>query len=67
MREKWEEERQEKNKELFDVIHHLKEKEEEVKGLLEKQVQAVEEATEKLKASHQQEITNLMEKHQREV
>ncbi|XP_017270711.1 pericentrin isoform X2 [Kryptolebias marmoratus] len=69
-REKWEKERQEKEK-LFGVTHlleeQMKEKEEEVKALLEKQGLAVKEATEKLKASHQQEIKNLMEKHQQEV
>lgn len=51
--------------------HHLeeqrREREEEVKALLEKQVVAVEEASERLKTSHQQDIKNLMEKHQQEV
>lgn len=69
-KEKWEEERQEKEK-LLGVTHlleeQMKEKEEEVKALLEKQVLAVEEATEKLKASHQQEMKDLMQKHQQEV
>lgn len=41
--------------------------EEEVKALLEKQLMAVEEATERLKTSHQQEMKDLMEKHQQEV
>lgn len=71
MKEKWEEEKLEKDKEIFDVRHlleeQMKEKVDEVKALLEKQAQAVEEATEKLKASHQQEIKDLMEKHQQEV
>lgn len=44
-----------------------REREEEVKALLEKQVLAVEEAREKLKTSHQQEIKDLLEKHQQEV
>lgn len=51
--------------------HHLeeqrREREEEVKALLETQVVAVEEATERLKTSHQQEMKDLMEKHQQEV
>lgn len=70
-KEKWEEERQEKDKELIDVRQHLeeqrREREEEVKALLEKQIVAVEEATERLKTSHQQEMEDLMEKHQQEV
>lgn len=45
----------------------MKEREEEVKALLQKQVLAVEEATQKLKSSHQQEINDLMEKHHQEV
>lgn len=67
MKEKWEEERLEKDKEIFDVRHlldeQMKEKVDKVKALLEKQAQAAE----KLKVSHQQEIKDLMEKHQQEV
>ncbi|XP_070776144.1 pericentrin [Enoplosus armatus] len=70
-REKWEEERQEKEKEHLDVRHHLeeqrREREEEVKALLDKQVVAVEEATERLKTSHKQEIKDLKEKYQQEI
>lgn len=44
-----------------------KEKEEELKFLLEKQVQAVEDVEEKLRSTHQQELKTLMEKHQQEV
>lgn len=70
-REKWEEERQEKAKELLDVRYHLKEQikqtEEEVKALLEKQVTAVAEVTERLETSYQQERKDLMEKQQQEV
>lgn len=69
-KEKWEEERQEKEK-LIDskrlLVEKVKEKEEEVKVLLEKQILAVEEATARLKASHEQEVRNLIEKHQQEV
>lgn len=43
------------------------EREEEVKALLERQVLALEEATERLRTSHQQEIKDLMDKHQQEV
>lgn len=44
-----------------------RERQDEIKALLEKQVHAVEEATQKLKTSHEQDIKNLMEKHQQEV
>lgn len=64
-REKWEEERQEKEKGLLDVTHVLKEQmKEKEEALKEKQALAVKEATEKLKASHQREMKDLMEKHQ---
>ncbi|XP_071063370.1 pericentrin isoform X2 [Pseudochaenichthys georgianus] len=70
-KEKWEEESQEKETELLGVRHHLeeqrREREEEVKALLEKQVLAVEEETERLKTSHQQEIKDLMERHRQEI
>lgn len=70
-REKWEEERQEKDKELVNVRHHLEEQrgkwEEEVKALLEKQAVAVEEETKRLETSCKQEMNNLKEKHQQEV
>ncbi|XP_042292883.1 pericentrin isoform X3 [Thunnus maccoyii] len=70
-KEKWEEERQEKEKELLDVRHILeeqrREREEEVKALLERQVVALDEATEKLRTSHQQEIKDLKNKHQQEI
>lgn len=70
-REKWEDERQEKDKELVNVRHHLEEQrgkwEEEVKVLLEKQAVAVEEETKRLETSYKQEMNNLKEKHQQEV
>uniref|UniRef100_A0AAQ4QNG3 Pericentrin/AKAP-450 centrosomal targeting domain-containing protein n=1 Tax=Gasterosteus aculeatus aculeatus TaxID=481459 RepID=A0AAQ4QNG3_GASAC len=70
-KEKWEEERQEKEKELLDVKQHLeehrREMEEQVKALVEKQLEAVEEATKRLKTSHQQEIKDMMEKHQQQI
>lgn len=44
-----------------------RERKDELKALLEKQVQAVEEATEKLKKSHQYDIKDLIKKHQQEV
>ncbi|XP_047200841.1 pericentrin isoform X3 [Girardinichthys multiradiatus] len=69
-KEKWEEERQEKEK-LIDATRLLEEKmkgkEEEVKTLLEKQAMAVEEASGRLEASHEQEIKDLMAKHQQEI
>ncbi|XP_007576770.1 pericentrin isoform X1 [Poecilia formosa] len=69
-KEKWEEERQEKEK-LIDATRlleeKLKEKEEEVKAVVEKQAQAMEEVSEKLRASHKQEIRILVEKHQQEI
>lgn len=69
-REKWEKERQEKVKEVLDVRYHLEEQmreKEEVKALLEKQVMAVGEVTERLETSYQQERKDLMEKHQQKV
>ncbi|KAL1021956.1 hypothetical protein UPYG_G00020370 [Umbra pygmaea] len=70
-REKWEEERQEKEEELQGVKRLLEDqrraREEEVKALLEKQVQAVEEAMERLGRIHSQEVQELQEKHQEEV
>ncbi|XP_019728011.1 pericentrin isoform X3 [Hippocampus comes] len=70
-REKWEDERQEKNKEVQDVREILeelrKEREEEVKALMERQVLAVEEATERLRSCHQQETADLLDQHQQEV
>lgn len=45
----------------------MKEKEEEVNALIEKQALAVEEASERLKAVHEQEMRKLVEKHQQEV
>lgn len=69
-KEKWEDERQEKEK-LIDAARLLeekmKEKEEEVKAVVEKQARAVEEASGKLRASHKQEIRILLENHQQEV
>lgn len=69
--EKWEEERQEKEKELHDVRHRLEEQrregEEEVKALLEKQAAAVDQVTQRLESSHKQERKDLMEKHRQEV
>ncbi|XP_041668237.1 pericentrin isoform X2 [Cheilinus undulatus] len=70
-REKWEDEKQEKEKDLLDMRRQLeeqrREREEEAKALLQKQAMAVEEATERLKTSHQQEIKDLKEKHQIEI
>ncbi|KAM9842917.1 pericentrin [Aulostomus maculatus] len=70
-REKWEDERQEKVKELLDMKHILdgqkRDWEEEVKALLERQVLVVEEATEMLRTSHQQEIKDLLDKHHHEI
>lgn len=70
-REKWEEERQEKDKELFEVRSHLEEQrnkwEKEVKALLEKQAVAVEEVTNRLQMSHKEEISRLQERQRQEV
>ncbi|XP_056151383.1 pericentrin [Lampris incognitus] len=69
-REKWEEEHQEKREELIGVTQLLEEQrreKEEVKALLEKQVTAFEEATERLRKTHQEEVAKLMEKHEEEV
>jgi len=70
-KEKWEEEIQEKDKDLLDVRQHLeeqrRERQEEVEALLEKQLVAVEEATERLKTSHRQEMEDMKEKQQQEV
>ncbi|XP_041827485.1 pericentrin isoform X2 [Melanotaenia boesemani] len=69
-REKWEEEKQEKEKLLNMnrlLEEQMREKKEEVKALLNKQNLVVKEATEKLEASHQQVITDLKEKHSQEI
>lgn len=70
-REKWEEERQEKDKELLEVRRHLEEQsskwEEEVKALLEKQAASVEEVTNRLQTSHKEETSSLQERHRQEV
>ncbi|XP_061824099.2 pericentrin isoform X2 [Nerophis lumbriciformis] len=70
-REKWENEKQEKDKELRDLSEILEElrmeREEEVKALMDRQVSAVEEATERLEARHQREMDHLMDKHQQEI
>lgn len=70
-REKWEEERQEKDKELLEVRRHLDEQrskwEEEVKALLERQATSVEEVTGRLQRSHKEEISRLQERHHQEV
>lgn len=70
-REKWEEERQEKDKELFQVRHHLEEQrgkwEEEVKTLLEKQATSVEEVTNRLQMAHKEEVRRMQERHHQEV
>ncbi|XP_061752105.1 pericentrin isoform X3 [Nerophis ophidion] len=70
-REKWENEKQEKDKELGDLREILEElrieREEEVKALLDRQISAVEEATERLEARHQREMDHLMDKHQQEI
>lgn len=70
-REKWEVERQEKEKELAYVKlqqeEQLKEKEEEMKTLLEKQVSSVKEDMDRLELSLQLEMKDLTMKHQQEV
>lgn len=70
-REKWEVERQEKEKELVHMKLHqeeqLKEKEEEMKTLLEKRVSSVKEDMDRLELSLQLEINDLTMKHQQEV
>ncbi|KAM3870972.1 pericentrin [Diretmus argenteus] len=71
VREKWEEEQQEKEKEMLGLRHLLeeqrREREEEVKAVLERQALAVEEATQRLRKSHQEVVKDLMSKHQQEV
>ncbi|XP_057715000.1 pericentrin isoform X2 [Corythoichthys intestinalis] len=70
-REKWEDERQEKDKEVQEVREILEElrmeREEEVKALMERQVLAVEEATERLQESHRQAMADLLDHHQQEI
>ncbi|XP_077416104.1 pericentrin isoform X2 [Vanacampus margaritifer] len=70
-REKWEDERLEKDKEVQDVRELLEElrkkREDEVKALMERQVLAVEEATERLQVSHKQEMADLLDQHQQEM
>lgn len=69
-REKWEVERQEKEKELVDLRHHLeeqlKEKDEEMKAL-QKRVTSMKEDMDRLQISHHQEIKDLTMKHQQQV
>lgn len=69
-REKWEEERQEKDKELHGVRRHLEEQrskwEEEARALLEKQAASAE-VTNGLQTSHKEEISRLQERHRQEV
>lgn len=69
-REKWEVERQEKEKELVDLRHHLeeqlKEKDEEMKAL-QKRVASMKEDMDRLQISHHQEIKDLTMKHQQQV
>lgn len=70
-REKWEVEKQEKEKELAYMKLHqegqLKEKEEEMKTLLEKRVSSVKEDMDRLELALQLEIKDLTMKHQQEV
>lgn len=70
-REKWEDEKQEKDKDFLQIKRLLeeqrRERKEEVMALLEKQRVLVEEATERLRACHRQEMKELEEKHQTEV
>lgn len=70
-KEKWEEERQEKEKELSCVRNlleeHKRRSEEELKELMEKQAEAVAQATETVRKSYQQEISELKKKHQQET
>lgn len=69
-REKWEMERQEKEKELVDLRHHLeeqlKEKDEDMKAL-EKRVTSMKGDMDRLEISHPQEIKDLTVKHQQQV
>lgn len=69
-REKWELERQEKEKELVDLRHHfeeqLKEKDDEMKAL-EKRVISMKGDLDRLEISHHQEIKDLTVKHQQQV
>lgn len=69
-REKWEVERQEKEKELVDLRHHLeeqlKEKDEEMKAL-QKRVTSTKEDKDRLEISHHQDIKDLTVKHQHQV
>lgn len=70
-REKWEVELQEKEEEVRGVTRLLeeqrREREEEVRALLERQVLAVEEVTERLRSSHREEVQQLQGRHQEEV
>lgn len=69
-REKWEVERQEKEKELVDLRHHLeeqlKERDEEMKAL-HKRVTSMKEDMDRIDISHHQEIKDLTNKHQQQV
>lgn len=69
-REKWEVERQEKEKEVVDLRHHLeeqlKEKDEEMKAL-QKRVTSMKENMDRLEISHHQNIKDLTVKHHQQV
>lgn len=71
MREKWEEERQEKDDELQGVRRLLEEQRRDqelaMKALVEKQALALEKATECMRRSHHEEVEELDKKHQAEV
>ena len=70
-REKWEEERQEKEQELRAARRLLEEQREEreveVRALLDRQRLALEEAAAALRRSHQEEVRALREEHRKEV
>lgn len=65
-REKWEVERQEKEKELVVLRYQLKEKDEDIK-VLQKNVTSIKEDMDRLEISHHQAIKDLTAKHQQQV
>lgn len=71
VREKWEEERQEKDEELRSVRRLLEEQkrdqESELKALRERQAVTLDETADRLQRSHHKDVEELSEKHQAEV
>jgi len=71
VREKWEEERQEKDEELRGarrlVEEQRRDRESEVKALTERQALALDETTERLRRSHHEEVEERSKEHQAEV